>query len=60
MSAAAGTTAEIVSGAAITSPDTCGWHVTIDRTGPTPVAMQMRGNPDHPFTFGHSSPLLYG
>jgi anaerobic selenocysteine-containing dehydrogenase len=39
-------------------PDTCGWHVTVDRSGPTPVAMQMRGNPDHPYSKGELCPKV--
>ena len=39
-------------------PDTCGWHVTVDRTGPTPVALQLRGNPDHPYSKGELCPKV--
>lgn len=39
-------------------PDTCGWHVTVDRSGPTPIAVQMRGNPDHPFSQGELCPKV--
>jgi len=59
MKPAAGTTAEIVSGSCHHDcPDTCGWHVTVDRTGPTPVAMQMRGNPEHPYSKGELCPKV--
>jgi anaerobic selenocysteine-containing dehydrogenase len=39
-------------------PDTCGWHVTVDRSGPVPIAMQMRGNPDHPYSKGELCPKV--
>ena len=49
MSTATSTAADVVIGSCHHDcPDTCGWHVTVDRSGPTPVALQMRGNPDHP------------
>ncbi|HEX2781979.1 MAG TPA: molybdopterin-dependent oxidoreductase [Ilumatobacteraceae bacterium] len=59
MSTASRTTSEIVVGSCHHDcPDTCGWHVTIDRTGPTPVALQMRGNPDHPYSKGELCPKV--
>jgi anaerobic selenocysteine-containing dehydrogenase len=59
MSTAGGTTAEIVSGACHHDcPDTCGWHVTVDRSGPTPIALQMRGDPDHPYSKGELCPKV--
>jgi anaerobic selenocysteine-containing dehydrogenase len=59
MSTASGTTAEIVSGSCHHDcPDTCGWHVTVDRSGPVPVALQMRGNPDHPYSKGELCPKV--
>ncbi len=59
MSTAAGATAEIIAGSCHHDcPDTCGWHVTVDRTGPTPVAMQLRGNPDHPYSKGELCPKV--
>ncbi len=35
-------------------PDSCGWHVTV-RQG---VAVQLRGNPDHPFSAGELCPKV--
>ena len=59
MSTAAGATAEIIAGSCHHDcPDTCGWHVTVDRTGPTPVAMQLRGNPSHPYSKGELCPKV--
>ena len=59
MSAAAETTAEVVSGSCHHDcPDTCGWHVTVDRSGQTPIALQMRGNPDHPYSKGELCPKV--
>ena len=59
MSTAVGTTAEVVSGSCHHDcPDTCGWHVTVDRSGPTPIAMQMRGNPAHPYSKGELCPKV--
>ena len=59
MSTASRTAAEVVSGSCHHDcPDTCGWHVTVDRSGPTPVALQMRGNPDHPYSKGELCPKV--
>src|SRR4051812_7051183 len=59
MSAAGRATAEVVSGACHHDcPDTCGWHVTVDRSGPTPIALQMRGDPDHPYSKGELCPKV--
>ena len=59
MSAGAGATTEIIAGSCHHDcPDTCGWHVTVDRTGPTPVALQLRGNPDHPYSKGELCPKV--
>ncbi len=59
MRSAARTTAEIVSGSCHHDcPDTCGWHVTVDRSGPTAVALQIRGNPDHPYSKGELCPKV--
>ena len=59
MSTASRTTGAVVSGSCHHDcPDTCGWHVTVDRSGPTPVAMQMRGNPDHPYSKGELCPKV--
>jgi anaerobic selenocysteine-containing dehydrogenase len=35
-------------------PDSCGWHVTV-RDG---VAVQLRGNPDHPYSAGELCPKV--
>ncbi len=59
MGTASGTATEVVTGSCHHDcPDTCGWHVTIDRSGPTPVAMQMRGDPDHPYSKGELCPKV--
>ena len=29
-------------------PDSCGWTVTVDSSGPQRVAVKLRGNPAHP------------
>lgn len=43
-------------------PDSCGWTVTVeDRTtdaGIEPVAIKLRGNPDHPFSQGELCPKV--
>ncbi len=40
-------------------PDSCGWTVTVDdTTGPSPVAVKLRGNPDHPYSAGELCPKV--
>ena len=39
-------------------PDTCGWTVTVDDTGSVPVAVKLRGNPDHPYSAGELCPKV--
>ncbi|MEM1333141.1 MAG: molybdopterin-dependent oxidoreductase, partial [Actinomycetota bacterium] len=39
-------------------PDSCGWTATVDVTGPEPVAVKLRGNPDHPFSRGELCPKV--
>lgn len=39
-------------------PDSCGWTVTIDRSGAEPVAVKLRGAPDHPFSHGELCPKV--
>jgi len=39
-------------------PDTCGWTVTVDDAGPAPVAVKLRGNPDHPYSNGELCPKV--
>ena len=39
-------------------PDSCGWTVTVDDGGPTPVAVKLRGNPDHPYSYGELCPKV--
>ncbi len=39
-------------------PDSCGWTVTVDDAGPTPVAVRLRGDPDHPFSQGELCPKV--
>jgi anaerobic selenocysteine-containing dehydrogenase len=39
-------------------PDSCGWHVTVDDSAAQPVAVQMRGNPGHPYSKGELCPKV--
>ncbi|HTH06484.1 MAG TPA: molybdopterin-dependent oxidoreductase [Ilumatobacteraceae bacterium] len=39
-------------------PDSCGWHVTVEGEGPAAQAVQLRGNPDHPFSRGELCPKV--
>ncbi len=40
-------------------PDTCGWTVTVDDGAePSPVAVKLRGNPDHPYSAGELCPKV--
>lgn len=39
-------------------PDSCGWQVTVDGSGPTEQAVQLRGNPAHPFSKGELCPKV--
>jgi anaerobic selenocysteine-containing dehydrogenase len=39
-------------------PDSCGWTVTVDDTGPNPVAVKLRGNPEHPYSYGELCPKV--
>jgi len=39
-------------------PDSCGWTVTVDDAGPEPVALRLRGNPDHPYSAGELCPKV--
>lgn len=39
-------------------PDSCGWHVTVQGEGPTAQAVQMRGNPAHPYSKGELCPKV--
>lgn len=40
-------------------PDTCGWTVTVDDTSAgRPVAVKMRGNPEHPYSLGELCPKV--
>jgi anaerobic selenocysteine-containing dehydrogenase len=39
-------------------PDSCGWQVTVDGTGATAHAVQLRGNPLHPFSKGELCPKV--
>ena len=38
-------------------PDSCGWTVTVDEA-PSPVAIKLRGNPEHPFSQGELCPKV--
>ena len=39
-------------------PDSCGWTVTVDDDGLQPVAVKLRGNPDHPYSAGELCPKV--
>ena len=40
-------------------PDSCGWSVTVDGSaGAAPVAVKLRGNPDHPYSAGELCPKV--
>jgi anaerobic selenocysteine-containing dehydrogenase len=39
-------------------PDSCGWVATIDDTPTGPVAVKLRGNPEHPFSKGELCPKV--
>ncbi len=39
-------------------PDSCGWQVTVESSGPTEQAVQLRGNPAHPFSKGELCPKV--
>lgn len=42
-------------------PDSCGWTATVDddqSRGPSPVAVKLRGNPDHPYSLGELCPKV--
>ena len=39
-------------------PDSCGWTVTVDDARPEPVAVKLRGNPDHPYSYGELCPKV--
>ena len=40
-------------------PDSCGWTVTVDEIpGSSPVAVKLRGNPDHPYSAGELCPKV--
>ena len=38
-------------------PDSCGWTVTVDDS-PSPVAIKLRGTPEHPFSQGELCPKV--
>ena len=37
-------------------PDSCGWTVTVEGDGP--CAVKLRGNPDHPYSYGELCPKV--
>ncbi len=39
-------------------PDSCGWVATVDDTPTGPVAVKLRGNPEHPFSQGELCPKV--
>jgi anaerobic selenocysteine-containing dehydrogenase len=40
-------------------PDSCGWTVSVDDTGRDgPVAVKLRGNPEHPYSYGELCPKV--
>jgi anaerobic selenocysteine-containing dehydrogenase len=39
-------------------PDSCGWVVTVDDQPTGPVAIKLRGNPEHPFSKGELCPKV--
>jgi anaerobic selenocysteine-containing dehydrogenase len=39
-------------------PDSCGWTVTVDDDGRVPVAVKLRGNPAHPYSYGELCPKV--
>ena len=39
-------------------PDSCGWTATVDTSGPAPVAVKLRGHPDHPYSQGELCPKV--
>ena len=39
-------------------PDSCGWTVTVDGDGPERVAVKLRGNPEHPYSYGELCPKV--
>ncbi len=39
-------------------PDSCGWTVTVEGEGAEQVAVKMRGNPDHPYSYGELCPKV--
>ena len=39
-------------------PDSCGWTVTVDDSGPARVAVKLRGNPRHPYSHGELCPKV--
>ncbi len=39
-------------------PDSCGWTVTVEGEGPAAVAVKLRGNPEHPYSYGELCPKV--
>ena len=39
-------------------PDSCGWIVTVEDRPAGPVAVKLRGNPDHPYSAGELCPKV--
>jgi anaerobic selenocysteine-containing dehydrogenase len=39
-------------------PDSCGWVVTVDDQPAQPVAVKLRGNPNHPYSAGELCPKV--
>ena len=39
-------------------PDSCGWEATVEHRPEGPVAVRLRGNPDHPYSLGELCPKV--
>ena len=39
-------------------PDSCGWIVTVDDADDRRVAVKLRGNPAHPYSYGELCPKV--
>src|SRR4051794_6862707 len=39
-------------------PDSCGWEATVEHRPEGPVAVRLRGNPNHPYSLGELCPKV--